>query len=477
WPNATGRMTPMLSQTFGTTNSGPRVGPIVISEVMYAPEVPGIGTDIGDLEFVEILNPTAASQDLTDWRLARAIDYAFPQGTMIGVDERIVVVSFDPDLPENAQRLSIFRGHYFIDDSVRIIGGYFGRLDNAGDRLELLRPDSPPANEPGFTPLLLEDEVRYEIASPWPTGANVTGLSITRLGSVAWGNDGANWAAALPTPGDLYKSFMVASARLNQTMSDPADLAKGPQPTSWRDQRSQLSDVVLTFSQITQLTVDDLVLTNLGIEADVDNDVVIALTSDQLNFDRNVLTISLLDTGLTQGVYQLEISNTITDVLGRRIDGNGDGIGGDTYLLQGDSNNHFYQLTAEYNGDKGVSVFDFTTFSYWFGNSVGIAPAYADNNGDDGVSVFDFTAFSTNFGAAVKFPTGLQIAVSAAFSPEQMRDDGDEAVFQEVQRVEQVRWNIVPPQKIEVAFLERRETELDDLLKALANDVARVWDV
>ena len=40
WPNAAGDLYPMLSNTFGTSNSGPRIGPVIISEIMYHPTPP-----------------------------------------------------------------------------------------------------------------------------------------------------------------------------------------------------------------------------------------------------------------------------------------------------------------------------------------------------------------------------------------------------------------------------------------------------
>jgi hypothetical protein len=91
------------------------------------------------------------------------------------------------------------------------------------------------------------------------------------------------------------------------------------------------------------------------------------------------------------------------------LDGNGDGTGGDGYVLTGDRDNKIYQLEAEWNGDEGVSVFDFSTFSYWFGVEVGVAgaPSYVDVNNDNGISVFDFTGFSNNFGVGVVYPVGF----------------------------------------------------------------------
>lgn len=105
------------------------------------------------------------------------------------------------------------------------------------------------------------------------------------------------------------------------------------------------------------------------------------------------------------GVYELSINGQqLTDLAGNFLDADGDGQGGDSYVLRGDVDNSFYVLKAEWNGDTGVSVFDFTTFSYWFSLAIPRAPAYADLNNDGGVSVFDFIFFANNFGIGVTFP-------------------------------------------------------------------------
>ena len=55
WPDETGNLYPMISTTLGAVNSGPRTGPVVISEVMYNPS-----SQL--LEFVEIYNPTRSEE-------------------------------------------------------------------------------------------------------------------------------------------------------------------------------------------------------------------------------------------------------------------------------------------------------------------------------------------------------------------------------------------------------------------------------
>jgi len=60
WPDVNGRFTPMLETTLGAPNSesAPRIGPIVISEIMYHPVEGNDPLAADALEFIEIFNPT-----------------------------------------------------------------------------------------------------------------------------------------------------------------------------------------------------------------------------------------------------------------------------------------------------------------------------------------------------------------------------------------------------------------------------------
>jgi hypothetical protein len=111
-----------------------------------------------------------------------------------------VVVSFDPLLPANAARLNAFRAHYGINASVAIIGPFQGSLADSGARLELYAPDTPPPETPSLIPQVLGDEVLYDNLDQWPTLGG-TGQSITRTSGAAFGNDGVNWLATIPSPG------------------------------------------------------------------------------------------------------------------------------------------------------------------------------------------------------------------------------------------------------------------------------------
>ncbi|NLF30952.1 MAG: LEPR-XLL domain-containing protein, partial [Planctomycetes bacterium] len=194
WPNAVGELYPMASVTLGAANSGPRVGPVILSEVLYAPAT----LSATDLEFVEIHNPTGLPVDLTGWRLGKDVDFDFPAGTIIAAGGTLVVTPFDPADPTNATRLSQFRAAYGIDASVPLVGGWAGELADTGGYVQLQRPDDPPAEDPTTIPYLIEDEVRYGTESPWPVA---WAQSLQRVAVDAWGNDPSAWTAAAATAG------------------------------------------------------------------------------------------------------------------------------------------------------------------------------------------------------------------------------------------------------------------------------------
>ncbi|HMP81370.1 MAG TPA: lamin tail domain-containing protein [Verrucomicrobiota bacterium] len=200
WPDGHGALYPMLTRTFGAANSGPRVGPVLIGEFMYQP-----ASADPNLEFVEILNGGSLMENLTGWRLDGDVTFAFPTNTMLPPGEVLVVLPFNRHLPANAAKLAAFRSHYGIGTNAALTGAYLGSLPDAGGVLRLQRPDEPPAEEPAFTPLLLEDEVIFAPTQPWPEAAAGGGPALMRRGPSAWGNDPQSWTVTsvrLASPGD-----------------------------------------------------------------------------------------------------------------------------------------------------------------------------------------------------------------------------------------------------------------------------------
>jgi hypothetical protein len=202
------------SATLGAANSGPIVGPIVISEINYRPTDLVFGGRYYDNdieEYIELRNITGAVVPLYDpsnpqntWRLRDAVDFDFPTNTSIAANGFILVVNFNP---ANAQKLEAFRAQNGVSPSVPIFGPYQGKLDNAGEAIELQFPDNPePPGPPNFgrVPYVLAERVRYSDQAPWPAGADGIGPTLQRINLSAYGNDPANWIAAARTPGAIF---------------------------------------------------------------------------------------------------------------------------------------------------------------------------------------------------------------------------------------------------------------------------------
>ena len=112
----------------GAPNSGPLIGPIVISEIMYAPAE-------GLAEYVVLKNISDVSVSFFDpanpgntWELANAISFTFPPNFVLPAGESLYVGGVE---------LSQLRAQYELDKSIQVLGPFDGRLNNAGESLQL----------------------------------------------------------------------------------------------------------------------------------------------------------------------------------------------------------------------------------------------------------------------------------------------------------------------------------------------------
>jgi hypothetical protein len=255
------------ARTFGNTNAAPLVGPVVISEIMYNPQ----GAVAGATEFIELHNISGSSVDLFDparptntWRLSDGIEFTFPQGVTLAPDARLLVVEFDP--VADPVTLAAFRTHYSAP-SATVLGPYSGRLDNAGESIDLLKPDLP---DGAFVPYVLVDEVNYRDSAPWPSGVvDGGGFSLQRRNSAAFGNDPANWHASLPTAGApnnpgasappvIVQSPTGTNALVNGALTlQAAATGTGPLLWQWRFNGVELPDATNSSFFIDYLRLDD----------------------------------------------------------------------------------------------------------------------------------------------------------------------------------------------------------------------------
>jgi hypothetical protein len=194
----------MASTTFGAGNALPKIGPIVINELMYNP----LADDPGETEFIELKNISTSTVQLFDpsrpgnvWEFTEGISFAFPSGVVLAPDAYLLVVPFDPAAePLLAEQ---FRAAYNVPEGTALYGPYAGSLDSAGEKIELSKPGAP---EPDLTvPLIVVDRVTYDDASPWATEPDGFGASLSRKNPAAYANDPASWDASRPngTPGSV----------------------------------------------------------------------------------------------------------------------------------------------------------------------------------------------------------------------------------------------------------------------------------
>lgn len=206
--NGNDHLVAQRAMTFGATNAGPAIGPVVISEVMYHPPDYPDGRDNKEMEFIELRNITDQPVWLFNpaypsftWRLRDAVDYEFPSGVILPPQGHLLVVSFDP--ATDFVLLDQFRSFYRVPPEVPIFGPYSGKLDNSGESVELTRPGPLDATT-GLPDRILADKVRYSDNPPWPQAADSAGFSLHRLNVRAYGNDPANWTSGPPTAGRTF---------------------------------------------------------------------------------------------------------------------------------------------------------------------------------------------------------------------------------------------------------------------------------
>jgi hypothetical protein len=198
---------PMDHNTLGAANAYPKVGPIVITEIMYHPDWPANGSYANDeYEYIELRNTSGSSVTLYDsvedapWKFTNGIDYTFaspPSAVTIAAGARILVV----------KNPTAFQWRYSSVPVGIIYGPYTGWLANEGEQLELGKPGD--IDEFGVRQYIRVERINYsdgshpgdDPADLWPTQADGLGKSLTRTSTTQYANDPNNWTAATPTPG------------------------------------------------------------------------------------------------------------------------------------------------------------------------------------------------------------------------------------------------------------------------------------
>ncbi|MSU37005.1 MAG: hypothetical protein EXS36_18290 [Pedosphaera sp.] len=196
----------------GRTNLGPRISPVVISEIMFHPpdvQADGQANDNTAHEFIELRNATATEVPLFDptmptstWRIRGGVQLDLPPGLTLPVGGVLLLVNF---APTNLAEAASFRAAYSMSEKIPLIGPFRGKLGNSRDQIELLQPDHflPGQNtEEIFVPYVMVERIVYADKAPWPIGSDGSGLSLQRIAFQRYGNDPVNWKSGAPSPGD-----------------------------------------------------------------------------------------------------------------------------------------------------------------------------------------------------------------------------------------------------------------------------------
>lgn len=186
---STGReqMTLQAQTTLGAANAGPRVGPVVISEI-------GLRSALGGSQFFKLTNSSATTITLytpAAWETHGGF-FAFPPGTVLPPSGSVIVSGIDP--------------HSFClagdaPPPLRVFGPFSRPLADAGQELSLWRPVEIGA---GATMAQLADLVDFSVQAGLPDISAIQGASFQRKNLAAYGNDPANWRVAFftgPTSG------------------------------------------------------------------------------------------------------------------------------------------------------------------------------------------------------------------------------------------------------------------------------------
>lgn len=213
----------------GTYAPVPAASPLdglVISEFSYNPlpagfETPGQPLTNNSLEFIELLNTTDHTLDLTNAGIGDSVDYRFPINTFLARDERVVVVPFDPTISSLARDVFL-QMHGITLGDVRLFGPWQRSLSKGGEHLALV---DGLGNT--FFELIYDDE------DDWPERPDGRGSTLELVdpsavpagveAAPAYLNDPDHWRAShelFGTPGRAGAGVVAPSVVINEVLAN-----------------------------------------------------------------------------------------------------------------------------------------------------------------------------------------------------------------------------------------------------------------
>lgn len=187
--NAGSKPGPVVPQLSMVAPPEVRDSVVVFNEIQFHPA----GDDLS-LEYIEFYNQMAVDVDMSNWRIG-GVGYDFPEGTVIGAGDYLVVAKDTANYPG-------------------ALGPYSGTLSNSGETLRLYNNNRSFRSSGGAGPTgaildslegrRIMDEISYQDVYPWPEGPDGSGATLAKRERMTGSGHPANWRAsreANGTPG------------------------------------------------------------------------------------------------------------------------------------------------------------------------------------------------------------------------------------------------------------------------------------
>ena len=183
------------SKTIKVTYNGAVQAPqdyVAINEISYNPVQ-------SNASFIELVNSSTTTPfDLSNFRLD-GVGYTFPEGSLIQPSGFVV-------LAKDRAAFSLAYG-----STIPVLGEFPGSLDNGGEYLRLVKPNTGPD---GLTDLTIDD-VRYNDHLPWPTNADGFGPSLQLLDPQRDNYRVGNWATTATNAANRVTPGAANSTRVS----------------------------------------------------------------------------------------------------------------------------------------------------------------------------------------------------------------------------------------------------------------------
>jgi hypothetical protein len=454
--------TPLLTPTRGGANAAPRIGPIVISELMYNP-------DAGE-EFIELHNPTTQPVRLFDsanpantWRFTQGITFTFPANVTIPPGGYVLVVDDDPPG---------FRSANDVPAAIPIFsyeGG--GGLDNTGEEIELSRPgapEPPDSENPGLVPYYRVDRVSYRDRAPWPSQPDGNGPSLLKRSAASYSNDAANWTIGVvdgsPGRGDPdLVGARVAEIRVGGTtwarpaVAVPVGSDTQLDPLPWET----IDQVTITFSEPVTIGAGSLRVEGLGGDYPITPDVapdVLTLTATWTiagNLAADRLELDLESEAVLDSAGNL-LDGDWTDAASQFPSGNGANGGDFRFALN--------VLPGDVDRNRTVNLADRQAVVGRMFNSIGMSEylEWADVDGNGKIAIADLVRVRNRMGSSL--PDLPAAPASFSYSQLQSAEQREAQVAQPPLR-RRVERPLAPP-RVDSALAEVRPPVLSKLRAA-----------